>query len=166
MKNLHVSMLLNEKLDWIAQGSTLDEQVDRTKQVAKIDTTFAPLMRMAVLEAEKLHGLPIGMPDTYKPDTSLPDGFANTDVRAEFRRIKNFQSGGSMEKIASHKRETLWVQMLEGMHWKEANVMVHIKDQTMLQIYPNMREVLTKLGANITLPEVTETKKKKKPKKV
>lgn len=166
MKNLHVSMLLNEKLDWIAQGTTLDEQVDRTKQVAKIDTTFAPLMRMAVLDAEKLHGLPTGMPDTYKPDTSLPDGFANTDVRAEFRRIKNYQAGGSMEKVPGHKRETLWVQMLEGMHWKEANVMIHIKDQTMLQVYPNMREVLTKLGANITLPEVTETKKKKKPKKV
>ena len=71
-----------------------------------------------------------------------------------------------MEKIPVHKRETLWVQMLEGMHWKEANVMIHIKDQTLLQIYPNMREVLTQLGAKITLPEVTETKKKKKPKKV
>ena len=166
MNNLHVSMLLNEKLDWIAQGATLDEQVDRTKQVAKIDTTFAPLMRMAVLDVEKLHGLPIGMPDTYKPDTNIPDGIANTDVRAEFRRIKNFQENGTMTKIPGHKRETLWVQMLEGMHWKEANVMVHIKDQTLLQIYPNMREVLTQLAAKITLPEVTETKKKKKPKKV
>jgi hypothetical protein len=165
MKNLHVSMLLNEKLDWISQAATIDEQVERTKQVAKIDGTFAALMRMAVLESDKLHGLPDGMPDSYKPDTSLPDGFANTDVRAEFRRIKNFQENGSMTKIPGHKRETLWVQMLEGMHWKEANVMVHIKDQTLLQIYPNMREVLTKLGAKITLPEVIETKKKKKPKK-
>ena len=166
MKNLHVSMLLNEKLDWIAQGATIDEQVDRTKQVAKIDTTFAPLMRMAVLENEKVVGVPVGMPDTYKPDTTLPDGFAHTDARAEFRRIKNFQANGTMQRIPSHKRETLWVQMLEGMHWKEANVMVHIKDQTLLEIYPNMREVLTKLGANITLPEVPATPKKKKPKKV
>ena len=166
MKNLHVSMLLNEKLDWIAQGATIDEQVDRTKQVAKIDTTFAPLMRMAVLENEKVVGVPVGMPDTYKPDTTLPDGFAHTDARAEFRRIKNFQANGTMQRIPSLKRETLWVQMLEGMHWKEANVMVHIKDQTLLEIYPNMREVLTKLGAKITLPEVPATPKKKKPKKV
>lgn len=166
MKNLHVSMLLNEKLDWIAQGATLDEQVDRAKQVAKIDGTFAPLMRMAVLESEKLLGLPEGMPDSYKPDTTLPDGFANTDVRAEFRRIKNYQAGGSMQKVPSSKRETLWVQMLEGMHWKEANIMVHVKDQTLLKIYPNMYEVLTKLGAKITLPKVEETPvKKKKPKK-
>lgn len=159
-------MLLNEKLDWIAQGATLAEQVDRTKQVAKIDGTFAPLMRMAVLESDKLQGLPDGMPDTYKPDTTMPDGFANTDTRAEFRRIKNFQSGGTMARVPNRKLETLWVQMLEGMHWKEANVLVHIKDQTLLQIYPNMREVLTQLGAKIASPEVTETKKKKKPKKV
>jgi hypothetical protein len=165
MEQLSVKMLLNEKLDWIAKGATLQEQVERTKQVAKIDSTFAPLMRMAVLDAEKVVGMPVGMPDTYKPDTSMPDGFANTDARAEFRRIKNFQANGSMQKVASHQREKLWVQMLEGMHWKEANVMVHIKDQTLLQIYPNMRQVLTELGAKITLPEVTETTKKKKPKK-
>ncbi len=82
-------MLLNEKLDWIAKAATLQEQVERTKKVAKIDSTFAPLMRMAVLDAEKVVGMPVGMPDTYKPDTSMPDGFANTDARAEFRRIKN-----------------------------------------------------------------------------
>lgn len=165
MKNLHISMLLNEKLDWISQGATIDEQVERTKQVAKIDTTFAPLMRMAVLESEKIVGMPTGMPDSYKPDTTIPDGIAHTDVRAEFRRIKNFQINGTMQKIPASKRETLWVQMLEGMHWKEANIMVHIKDQTLLQVYPNMYEVLTKLGAKITLPQVSETSKKKKPKK-
>lgn len=163
MKNLHVSMLLNEKLDWIAQGKTLEEQVNRTKQVAKIDSTFAPLMRMAVLEAERIQGLPTGMPDTFKPDTSLPDGFAHTDARAEFRRIKNYQANGTMSKVPLHKRETLWVQMLEGMHWKESNILIHIKDQTLLDVYPNMREVLTALGAKITIPE-TKTKPKKKKK--
>ena len=163
MDKLDVKMLLNEKLDWIAKGATLQEQVERTKQVAKIDSSFAPLMRMAVLEAEKLQGLPAGMPETYKPDTSIPDGFANTDARAEFRRIKNYQAGGTMSRVPGHKRETLWVQMLEGMHWKEANVLVHIKDQTLLEIYPNMYDVLTELGAKITLPKV-ETKKSKKKK--
>jgi hypothetical protein len=67
-----------------------------------------------------------------------------------------------MQNVASHKRELIWIQMLEGMHWKEANIMVHIKDQTLLEIYPNMREVLTTLGAKITLPEVKTTKKKPK----
>lgn len=160
--NLSANMRLHEKLDYIAQGASLDEQVSRTKQIAQMDSTFAPLMRMAVLENEKLVGLPSGMPDTYKPEADMPEGVSHTTARQEFRRIKNFQTAGTMQNVASHKRELIWIQMLEGMHWKEANIMVHIKDQTLLEIYPNMREVLTTLGAKITLPEV---KTKKKPKK-
>lgn len=160
--NLSATMRLNEKLDYIAQGASLDEQVVRTKQIAQLDSSFAPFMRMAVLDAEKLVGLPAGMPETYKPEADMPEGISHTTARQEFRRIKNFQQDGSMQNIANHKRELIWVQMLEGMHWKEANIMVHIKDQTLLEIYPNMREVLTTLGAKITLPEVAKTKKKPK----
>jgi hypothetical protein len=159
------TMLLNEKLDYIAKGETLDVQVSRAREIATLDVTFAPLMRMAVIVEEKISGVPPGMPETYKPDTNIPDGIANTTARQEFRRIKNFLPKGSMQKVPSHKREISWIQMLEGMHWKEANVMVHIKDQTLLQVYPNMREVLTKLGAKINIQEQTPETKKKKPKK-
>jgi hypothetical protein len=162
------NMTLNEKLDYIAKGETLDIQVKRAREVATLDVTFAPLMRMAVIAEEKLTGLPKGMPDTYKPETSIPDGISNTTARQEFRRIKNFLPKGSMQNVPSHKREISWIQMLEGMHWKEANVMVHIKDQTLLQVYPNMREVLTTLGAKINIVEASqqETPSKKKPKKM
>lgn len=159
------NMLLNEKLDYIAKGETLDVQVNRAREIARLDVTFAPLMRMAVIAEEKLTGLPEGMPETYKPETSIPDGIANTTARQEFRRIKNFLPNGPMQKIPTHKREISWIQMLEGMHWKEANVMVHIKDQTLLQVYPNMREVLTTLGAKINIQESKTETKKKKPKK-
>jgi hypothetical protein len=165
---LSSNMTLNEKLDYIAKGETLEIQVNRAREVAKLDVTFAPLMRMAVIAEEKLSGLPEGMPDTYKQDTALPDGIANTFARQEFRRIKNFLPNGSMQKVPAHKRELSWIQMLEGMHWKEANILVHIKDQTLLQVYPNMREVLTSLGAKINIKETQETQetpKKKKPKK-
>lgn len=159
------TMLLNEKLDYIAQGATLDDQVARTRELAKMDGTFAPLMRMAVILEEKLIGIPEGMPDTYKPDTSLPNGVSDTTARQEFRRIRNFQSKGSMQLVPAHKREISWIQMLEGMHWKEANVLIHIKDQTLLELYPNMREVLTTLGAKINIKEEEKSVKKKKPKK-
>jgi hypothetical protein len=159
------NMMLNEKLDYISKGETLEMQVSRAREIAKLDVTFAPLMRMAVIQEEKLSGLPEGMPETYKTDENIPDGIANTTIRQEFRRIKNFLSTGSMQKVPKHKRELSWIQMLEGLHWKEANVMVHIKDQTLLQVYPNMREVLTTLGAKINIQETQPEIKKKKPKK-
>lgn len=159
--NLSANMMLNEKLDYIAQGETLDEQVERARKVAQLDGTFAPLMRMAVIKEEKISGLPSGMPDTYKPDTAIPDGISQTTARQEFRRIKNFSHTGPMQNVPAHKREMSWIQIMEGLHWKEANVMVHIKDQTLLSIYPNMFEVLTKLGAQINIEVVTEKKTKK-----
>lgn len=162
---LHSGMLLNEKLDYIAAGETLDDQVTRAREVAKVDVTFAPLMRMATIKEEKIQGLPEGMPDTYKPDTHLPDGIAATNARQEFRRIKNYLASGPMQNVPKHKRELTWLQMLEGMHWKEANVLVNIKDQTLLMVYPNMHKVLTTLGVQINIEVSQETEKKKKPKK-
>ena len=70
-----------------------------------------------------------------------------------------------MQNVPAYKREMSWLQMIEGMHWKEANIMIHIKDQTLLNIYPNMHEVLTTLGVNINIEASQETSKKKKPKK-
>lgn len=162
---LNANMMINEKLDYIVEGATLEEQVNRAKQVASIDSTFAPMMRMAVIKEERIDGLPSGMPETYKPETALPDGVSNTTARQEFRRLKNFQVNGPMQRIPTHKREMSWLQMLEGMHWKEANVLVHIKDQTLLTIYPNMFEVLTALGAQINIDVLPVKTKKKKPKK-
>lgn len=162
---LHSGMLLNEKLDYISSGENLEDQVNRAREVAKLDVTFGPLMRMATIKEEKLEGLPSGMPETYKPDTHLPDGMGDTNARQEFRRIKNFLVAGPMQNVPRHKRELSWLQMLEGMHWKEANVLVHIKDQTLLDIYPNMREVLTTLGVQINIDASQEIGKKKKPKK-
>ena len=161
---LHSGMTLNEKLDYIAVGETLQDQIERAREVAKVDITFGPLMRMAVIKEERLDGLPAGMPETYKPETDIPDGMGNTNARQEFRRIKNYMVNGPMQQVPKHKRELNWIQMLEGMHWKEANVLVHIKDQTLLNIYPNMREVLTTLGVAINI-EVSQETKKKKPKK-
>jgi len=165
MSRLNANMQLNEKLDWISAGETLEEQISRAKEVAKIDVTFPVFMRMAVVQEERIAGLPEGMPDVYKPKSDMPDGMADTTARQELRRIKNFLANGSMQKIPALRRETNWMQMLEGMHWKEANILIHIKDQQLLNLYPNLRDILTALGTQITIIEQAETPKKKKTKK-
>jgi hypothetical protein len=162
---------LNEKLDWISQGQTLEEQVNRAREVQRQDGTFASFMRMACVDAEKICGVPEGMPDTYKPETDIPDGISDTTARQELRRIKNFMNDGSMQKIPSHKREAAWIQMLEGLHWKEAAILIQIKDRTLFNSYPNLYDVLTQLGVKIDVspPKMTKSsssKSKKAPKSV
>ena len=46
---LHSGMALNEKLDYISEATTLEEQVQRAKQVAQVDVTFAPFMRLSLI---------------------------------------------------------------------------------------------------------------------
>lgn len=152
---------LNEKLDWISQGKTLEEQINRAKQIGSVDPTFPVFMRMACTESDRLVGLPDGMPETYKPDMAIPDGISETTARQEIRRIKNFMRGGSMEKVVPARRETIWIQMLEGMHWKEAAIMIQIKDQTLFNSYPNLHDVLKTLGVPVSDSfRKTETAKK------
>ena len=146
------NMLLHEKLDYIAQGSTLEDQCARAKEIAKLDATFVTMMRMASVEDERIVGLPEGMPDTYKPETDMPEGIAHTTARQELRRFKNFYKLGSMQSVPSHRRETIWVQMLEGLHWKEAQLIVAIKDWKLFVFYPNMYEVLATLGVKMDAP--------------
>ena len=149
------NLQIDEKLDWINEATTLDAQVARTKQVAQLDATFVPLMRMAVTETEKLCGIVEGMPTDYKPKTDIPSGISLTTVRQEYRRISKFVSGSSYTETTSLRREEIWLSIIGGLHWKEVNILVHIKDQTLLAIYPNMREVLLQLGMAISVPLVS-----------
>ena len=151
---------VNEKIDWILDVADLEEQVKRARFVAKNDQAFPIFMRMAGIVEEKITGIPDGMPDTYKPDTNIPDGISETTARQELRRIKNFGPNGPMQNISAHKREMSWVQIMEGLHWKEANVMVHIKDQTLFDLYPKLEPVLLKLGVPINLPKKQVKKQK------
>jgi hypothetical protein len=84
------------------------------------------------------------MPETYKPEKDMPDGIADTTARQELRRISKFLPGREMSssKLKPYRRETIWMQLIEGMHWKEADILIHIKDQTLLNIYPDLEKVL------------------------
>jgi len=123
---------LNEALDAVTLAPTLEERVGLMHNLARTDSAFVPLLRMAFIPTEKIVGIPEGVPDTYKPEKDMPDGISDTTVRQELRRIRNFITGGSVEKLNRVKRESLWISMLEGFHWKEAEVLTHIKDQTLL----------------------------------
>ena len=161
MTNLTANLQIDEKLDWISEAKTLEEQVARTKQVAELDATFLPLMRMAVTEKEKLcniadsrefaRALANGM---TVPDDTLFNRLNSplTTVRQEYRRLSKFVSGGSYAETTSVRREEIWENIVDGLHSRERNILTHIKDQTLLVIYPNMREVLTQFGMLIPVP--------------
>jgi len=137
---------INEQLDWMMEAPTLVEKQERAKTLAKANATFLPYMRMAFLKEQKICGVPEGMPDTYKPEFDVPDGIAQTTVAQEYRRFKNFITGGPILRLAPYKIEETWINLVEGLHWKEAKVMVTIKDQVLETLYPGITELMRSLG--------------------
>ena len=151
---------LNEAIDWILKGESLEEQVIRAKDLGRNDATFVEFIKIGVLPEMKLQGLPEGLPDTYKVENDMPDGISDTTARNELRRIKNFCPGGTMAGLKPAKKEMLWIGILEGLHWKEAEVLTLIKDQTLFTKYPALEVVLAEVGivARINKPEKKESK--------
>jgi hypothetical protein len=101
---------------------------------------------------EKKFLLPAGAPP-YKP-TVEPLGMTPTNLYTELRRFYVF----TRADLKQLQREIMFVGLLEGIHPKEADMMIAIKDQKFNKIYPK----LTKKWAEDAgfIPKVEKAPKK------
>ena len=79
--------------------------------------------------------LPEG-PVPYVPNDA-PEGTEHTDLAYEARKLDNFIKGGKGQ-ISQNKREALFVQMLEGLHPDEAELLVAAKDKALHKEYKGL----------------------------
>ena len=149
----------NEGFDWVFQAETVEEQVKRLKEWGSTNQTVVPVVRYGV-GAEKVEwGLPEGMPETVKLEKDIPVGMGETTIQIEWRRINTFlDPKGNLRNLPTWKQEMNWVQVLEGLHYKEAEVLTAMKDGTLLELYPKLEKLLPTLG-------ITEYNKPKKTRK-
>lgn len=100
---------------------------------------------------EKKFCLPEGKPP-FKEDAA-PIGMSPANFTQELRRLYIFTPTRELNAV---RRETLFIQLLEGLHPSEANILVAVKDQKLHEMYPNVTPKL--LVENGFLPEsVLET---------
>lgn len=93
--------------------------------------------------------LPEGVPP-YKKE-GVPMGLADTNLYKEMRRMYTWiNPPPNLHKI---KRETLFIQLLESINEKEAELICAVKDKTMVNLYPSITyELIVKTFPGI-LPE-------------
>ena len=89
----------------------------------------------------------------YKRDTSVPDGFGMTDLKQEFRRLKVFTD--TALNLNKMRREQLWLQMCEGLFWKEADIINYIKDRNLVAMFPNLNAEFVRFVFPELLPQGT-----------
>ena len=94
--------------------------------------------------------LPVGEPP-FKKDTSIPAGYSETNLFAEFRRMYIWlEPNVNLNKF---RKEQLFVQMLEGIHWTEAEAVCLAKDKKLQTKYKSLKEELIREAFPGLLPE-------------
>ena len=89
----------------------------------------------------------------YNETTSLGNASdltqGHTTIRKEFKRFYNFIKGGN-DSLASLRRETMFIQMLEGLHPLEAEILCLVKDKKLQTKYKITKEIATQAYPDIS----------------
>ena len=69
----------------------------------------------------------------YK-ENEVPVGTDHTSLRREYKNLYHFVRGGN-DSLSSLRRETMFIQILEGLHPEEAKILCLVKDKVLQSKY-------------------------------
>ena len=76
----------------------------------------------------------------YK-ENEVPVGTDHTSLRREWKNLFHFIKGGN-DSLSALRRETMFIQMLEGLHPEEAKILCLVKDKALQSKYKLTYEVI------------------------
>ena len=136
VKKLPSNPFMNEILELV------DEQKTDAKKVAILKEYECDILKSLFIwnfDDSVISLLPPGTVP-YKPNEN-PLGTDHSSLRREQRSLYNFVKGGN-DQLSTIRRETIFIQMLEGLHPKEANIIIAVKDGNLEDMYDVPFEVV------------------------
>ena len=136
--------LFSEILDKVSKLKTKKEKVTHLRQYNTdalrmvIKSSFDPKVKWA---------LPFG--EVPYRANEAPEGTEHNMLSYEARKLYHFIEGGN-NLITQNKRESMFVQMLEGLHPDEADVLVAAKDKILHQKYKGLSSNVVREAFNWT----------------
>ena len=128
-KKLPSNPFMNEILELV------DEQKSDAKKVAILQEYECDILKSLFIwnfDDSVISLLPQGTVP-YKPNEN-PLGTDHSSLRREQRSLYNFVKGGN-DQLSTIRRETIFIQMLEGLHPKEADIVIAVKDGALEDMY-------------------------------
>ena len=117
---------------------------DKPKKIEVLRRYDTPGMRMILKGAfdPKIEWeLPEGTPPYI--ENEAPAGTEHTYLEVEARKLYNFAKGGN-NTINKIRKETLFIQMLEGLHASEAKVLIDVKNKSLNKTYKGLTSDMVK----------------------
>ena len=90
------------------------------------------------------------LPDGEVPfnKNEVPIGTDHTTLRREWKNLYHFVKGGN-DKLSKTRRESMFIQMLEGLHPEEADIICLVKDKALESKYKITKEQVSKAYPDI-----------------
>jgi len=117
---------------------------DKPKKIEVLRQYDTPGMRMILKGAfdPKIQwDLPEGTPPYIANEA--PAGTEHTFLEVEAKRLYNFAVGGN-DQLNKIRKETLFIQMLEGLHADEAKVLIDVKNKSLNKTYKGLTSDMVK----------------------
>jgi hypothetical protein len=124
-----MKLLISEVLQKVSNAKTKAEKITLLRQY---NTPALRSILIANFDESIVSMLPQGEVPFIPNDA--PAGTEHTKLEHEYRKLYLFFKGGS-DSLQQSKRESLFIQMLEGLQEEEANVLILIKDKTLGKKY-------------------------------
>ena len=138
---------LNEILDYVESQKTKAKKVQALQEYRDDSLTailiwnFDDRVQSAIPEGQV----------PYK-ENEVPVGTDHTSLRREWKNLFHFIKGGN-DELSSLRRETMFIQMLEGLHPEEAKIICLVKDKNLAEKYKLTQELVAEAFPDIVWGE-------------
>ena len=135
---------MNEILDLVSKQKTNAKKVEVLKEY---ETDALKSLLIWNFDDSIISVLPSGEVP-FKPNEN-PLGTDHSSLRREFKLFYNFVKGGN-DTLPSLRRETIFIQILEGLHPDEAEVLCLVKDKRLADKYKLSIDIVKEAYPDIT----------------
>ena len=120
----------------------VEEQRSKAKEIEVLKEYETPALKSIFIwnfDPSVVSLLPEGEVPYNKND--VPVGTDHTSLRREYKQMYHFVKGGN-DQLSGLRRESMFIQMLEGLHPDEAEILCLIKDGQLNKKYKITREIV------------------------
>ncbi len=134
--------LMSEILDKVAKAKTKEQKVNILRQ------HNSDALRM-VIKSSFDPNIEWELPDGDVPYTrnDAPEGTEHNQLIHEARTLFHYIRGGN-PKLSQNRRENMFIQMLEGLHENEAELVIAAKDKSLHRKYKGLSSNVVKEAFN------------------
>jgi hypothetical protein len=152
-----MSLLQSEILDLFEKAKTKQEKVAVLKKYES--PVLRALMRINFDKNVKM-SLPEGEPP-FRKETGKPIGYHESTLHLEYRRFYIWLDPN--QKITPIRKERLFIEMLEGLHVSEAELICLAKDRNLSKKYKSLKEDIVREAYPNALPPKEASKEAESP---